>query len=192
VTLVTDARVQMEGENEEQEAGSLIVFVDQWTSTEVPAHEVMERLATNAAAQQYLGEARSSTPNVGAAFGGDPAMGAAMEKAAEEMAKIEGTAVKSTMYLVGVPPGMEFDRELVLNPQKQSAAKKIGGSALRGALGRLGGGQKQEEPAEEAPKQATVFSVTTEIRDAKTASLPDSLFEPPAGYRQIDPMAARD
>jgi hypothetical protein len=191
LTLTTDARVQVEGEDEEQEAGSLIVFIDMWSSTDVPAHGAMERLAQNAAAQQYTGEARGGMQSIGAAFAGDPQMSAAMRKAGEEMEKIEGTAVKSTMYFVGLAPGLAFDRELVLNPQKQSVAKKIGGGALRGALGRLGGGQKQEEPEEEAPTQKTVFSFATEIRDAKATNLPDSLFEPPAGYRQVE-YGARD
>lgn len=186
LTLTTDARVQVEGEAEEQEAGSLIVFIDTWNSTDVPAHEAMQRIAQSAAGQEYLGESRGGMQDIGAAMGGDPQMSAAMRQAGEEMSKIEGTAVKSTMYFVALAPDVKFDRELVLNPQKESAAKKIAGGALRGALGRFGGGNKQEEAEQEAPKQKTMFSFTTEIRDAKTTNLPDSLFEPPAGYRQIE------
>jgi hypothetical protein len=187
LTLTTDARVQVEGETEEQEAGSLIVFIDTWNSTEVPAHEAMQRIAQNAAGKQYMGEARGGMgETMGAAFGGGPEMGAAMEKAGEEMSKIDGTAVKSTMYFVALAPQVQFDRELVLNPQKESAAKKIAGGALRGALGRFGGGNKQEETTEEAPTQKTMFSLATEIRDAKSTDLPASLFEPPAGYRQVE------
>jgi hypothetical protein len=188
ITMTTDATVKVEGEQEEQEAGSLVVFVDMWSSTDVPVYTATQRLQENTAARAYLEDAGNAAQGIGSAFAGDPQMSAALRQAGEEMQKIEGAAVRTTTYVVGVPPTIQFDKDLVLNPKKESAAKRIGGSALRGALGRLGGGQRQQEPAaEEAPQQKTVFSFTSEIRDAKAANLPDSLFEPPSGYRQVEP-----
>jgi hypothetical protein len=184
VTMRTDATVKAEGEQEE-EAGSLVVFIDLWNSTEVPAHTATLRLHQNAAAQQYLGEAGNSTQTIGAAFASDPAMSAALRKAGEEMQKIEGMAVRSTTYLVGVPPGLEFDPDLVLQPKpKESAAKKIGRGLLGGVLG-----SRSEDEEEAAPAQKTGFTFSTELRDVKTDAIPASMFEPPAGYRQVDPMS---
>lgn len=188
ITMQTDATVETEDTQGEEEAGSLIVFVDMWASTDVPVHSAQERLMQHAAAAQYMGEVGNAAQSIGAAFARDPQMSAAMQKAGEEMAKIEGTAVKTTTYLVALAPGKQFNRELILNPQRESVAKKAAGSALRGALGRLGGGrQQQEEPQEEeAPTQKTIMTFISEVRDAKTANLNDSLFEPPANYRQVD------
>lgn len=187
ITMTTDATVEVEGE-EEQAAGSLIVFVDMWASTDVPVHSATARLHENAAAQAYLGEAGNAAQSIGAAFMSDPQMSAALQKAGEEMQKIEGTPVRTTTYLVAVPPDMTFDRNLVLSPpKKESAARRIGGGMLRGALGRAAGQQQQQEEAAEAtPQQKTVMTFISEMRDAKGANLSDSLFEPPAGYRQVE------
>jgi hypothetical protein len=187
ITMKTDATVEAEGQ-EEEEAGSLIVFVDMWASTDVPVHDAHQRLMQHAAASQYMGEAGNAAQSIGAAFASDPQMSAAMQKAGEEMQKIEGTPVKTTTYLIALAPGKELDRELVLNPQRESVAKKAAGGMLRGALGRLGGGrqQQEEQQEEEAPSQKTIMTFISELRDAKAGDLSDSLFEPPAGYRQVD------
>ena len=186
ITMTTDATVETETEGE-QEAGSLIVVVDLWSSTDVPVHDATRRLYESAAGQQYMQEAGNAAQSIGAAFAGDPRMSAALQKAGEEMQKIEGHAVKTTTYLVALAPGKEFDRSLVLEPQqKESAARRIGGGMLRGALGRAGGRQQQEQQEEEAPSQKTVMTFISETRDAKAGNLADSLFEPPAGYRQVE------
>jgi hypothetical protein len=49
--------------------------------------------------------------------------------------------------------------------------------------------QEQKPPAEQS--QGTLAKVTTEIRDVKATSLPASLFEIPAGYREIKIDTAR-
>jgi hypothetical protein len=44
---------------------------------------------------------------------------------------------------------------------------------------------QQEQKAAEQQTQGTLAKVVTEIRDVKSTSLPASLFEVPAGYREV-------
>jgi hypothetical protein len=50
--------------------------------------------------------------------------------------------------------------------------------------------RQAEQPAEEQ-SQATIAKVTSEVRNIRTATLDASLFEVPAGYRQVSPTAGQ-
>jgi hypothetical protein len=114
-------------------------------------------------------------------------MSEAMKKASEEAQKIDGIAVKSTMHLVIVAPEQKFDRALALKGTDgaDGAAEKPKG--LRGMIGRAveSKTQPQEQKAAADQTQGTLAKVTTEIRDVRTTSLPASMFEIPAGYREV-------
>ena len=59
---------------------------------------------------------------------------------------------------------------------------------VSGALGVPRRGEKAAEAVAstgDKPKQTTVMKMTTEIRDVQSTSLAASLFEPPAGYKEI-------
>ena len=114
-------------------------------------------------------------------------MADAMKKAQEEAQKVEGIAVLSTMHLVIVAPKQTFNRALALGEPEGGAApqeKRRGG--LRGMIGKAIESQQPKEPkSEEQATQGTLAKVRTEIRDIRTTSLPDDLFEVPAGYREV-------
>jgi hypothetical protein len=161
-----------------------VVLIDTWNANNGPAYTAVHNFQ-QAMSKELRDQTLSNMKGLGAVFAQNPQFGEAMKKAAAEQQKIDGIAMKSTVYLVAVPATMTFDRALVLKPADSgggSAAKRAMGGFLSGALG----GKAKSEKADQAPaKQATVMTMTTEIRDVQTTSLAASLFDIPAGYREI-------
>lgn len=192
--METDMKFTPEGETKAEDAGKLVFVMDVWNTSSGPAYEAVQAFQ-RAAAKEIAARAFSGAPNLTMAFAQDPKMADAMKKAAEEARKMDGLAVRTTTYLVGVPPGLTFNRELALNPPKGPGAGNVArsavGGALRGALGGLGGRKPQPEPEPAAAgqpaeaKQVTIMKLTTEVRDVQSKSLADALFQVPAGYREV-------
>jgi hypothetical protein len=189
ITLDTDVKVTPQGESDAQDAGKLVVLMDTWNANTGPASDAV-RAWEQAASKEVAAAALGRRGNLGPAMGANPKMGEAMKKASEEAQKIDGIAVLSTMHLVIVAPGKQFDRALAL---KETEGAASGGSekpkGLRGMIGRAieakAGQQQQEQKPQQDQTQGTLAKVRTEIRDVKSTSLPASLFEIPAGYREV-------
>jgi len=195
VTMETNVQVTPQGQTQSEEAGTLVILMDTWNANTGPASDAV-RAWEQAASKEIAAAAfaRRGT-NLGAISAANPGMAEAMKKAQEEAQKVDGIAVLSTMHLVIVAPGKQFDRDLALTGSKGGAApqeQKRGG--LRGMIGKAiesrGQQQQEQKPAEEKT-QGTLAKVTTEIRDVKTTSVPDSMFEIPAGYREVKVETAK-
>jgi hypothetical protein len=183
-TIETDVKVTPEGETKATDAGTLVILVDTWNANGGPAYTAVHNFQ-QAMSKEIRDQTFGNAKGLNAAFAQNPQMGEAMKKAAAEQQKMDGIAMKSTVYLVAVPPSLKFDRDLAIKPQEgggASVAKRAMGGMLSGALR---GKAKDDKPDTSQPKQATVMKMTTEIRDVQTASLDPSLFEAPAGYREI-------
>lgn len=184
VDVQGDARAK--NSDDSQELGRLVLFTDMWNSSQIPAAEALQRFHADAAGAMAAGSGAGLT----AALGQDPRMKPAMARAAAEASKVEGMTVQSTTYFVFVMPGNDFDRALLLSggddKDEESLTQKAASGMLRGALGRFGrkAEPKEEEPAEQ-PAQRVMMSMTEELRDVKTTTLPASLFEVPEGYREV-------
>ena len=189
VTMETDVRVTPQGETQSQAAGKLIILMDTWNANSGPASDAIrawEQAASKEVAAAAFGGRGSPSPAIG---GTNPQMAEAMKKAREEAQKIEGVAVKSTMHLVIVAPDQKFDRALALkgvDPEGGAPAEKPKGG-LRGMIGRAmeSKAQPNKEQTTEQQTQGTLAKVITEIRDVRTTSVPASMFEIPAGYREV-------
>ena len=108
----------------------------------------------------------------------------------EEAQKLDGIAVKSTMHLVFVAPEQAFDRALALKGTDDVASEaEKPKRGLRGMIGRAieAKTQPEQKSTDQQQTQATFATVTTEIRDVKSTSVPASMFEIPAGYREVQP-----
>ena len=194
VTMETDVRVTPQGSSQSEQAGTLVILMDSWNANAGPANDAV-RAWEQAASKEIAAAAFGRRANMGPAMAANPGMAEAIRKANEEAQKMEGIEVLSTMHLVIVAPNQKFDRALALGGSGGSA----GGEQRRG--GRFGnligkalesktGQQKQEQPQAEQT-QGTLAKVTTEIRDVRTTSVPASMFEIPAGYREIKPDTVR-
>lgn len=186
LTMEAEGQYTPEGSDTREVAGSLVVFTDLWSSRSTPALTA-RRTFDSTMAQAYGKAAASLAQGMAGAFASDPKLRAGMEKAAQEAAKIEGLPVRSTTHFVMVPAGKPFDRTAAMAPKpaQQNAAQQSLRGALSGLMGGRGRQAQQASATGDAPTQATFLTVTTEVRNITLESLAASLFEPPAGYRQV-------
>ena len=188
ITMDTDVRVTPQGESQSQAAGKLVILMDTWNANTGPASDAVrawEKAASKEVAAAAFGGSRA---NMGPAMAANPQMGEAMKKAAEEAQKIEGIAVKSTMHLVIVAPEQKFDRALALGEAGGAGGAAEKPRGLRGMIGRAIEQKtqpKEQAKAQEQQNQGTLAKVVTEIRDVRSTSVPASMFELPAGYREV-------
>jgi hypothetical protein len=192
-TIETDMKYTPEGESKSQDAGKIVLLLDNWIANSGPAYTAVHNF-NQAMSKELREQAFSNTTGLNAIAATNPQMGEAMKKAAAEQAKLEGVAMRSTTHLVLVPVGLKFDRNLVVNPAQEgngnNAAKRAFGGMVAGALGVPRRGERAAEAvastsSTDKPKQTTVMKMTTEISNVQTTSLAASLFEPPAGYKEI-------
>ena len=188
VTMETDVEVTPQGETQSQKAGKLVILMDTWNANSGPASDAV-RAWEQAASKEVAAAAFKSRANMGPAFSANPKMAEAIKRANEEAQKVEGIAVKSTMHLVIVAPEEKFDRALALKDTDGGAAAAEKPKGLRGMIGRAIESKTQQEqkaPAQQQQQaQGTLAKVITEIRDVRTTSVPASMFEIPAGYREV-------
>ncbi|MBX6362946.1 MAG: hypothetical protein IRZ00_03675 [Gemmatimonadetes bacterium] len=197
MTLTVETRATPEGKSEKEDAGTLVVLVDTWNSTTVPTRAAQQEFQA-AYAKRVSRDFRGATRMLSAAFAGDPRIAQALEASGKELQKLPGVSVKSTTYVIGVPPGQKFDRKLALGEAgekaeaKESGAKKAGkglfGKLKQAAAAAAAGDeeQRQEQDEKAAPKQGTILTTSTELKEIKAGPVPASLFEVPAEYKKVE------
>ena len=197
LTITIDATAKADT-GQAQDAGTMVFLIDEWRSTASPYPKAMGDFQ-RAYAQKMGQEFSAPMKSLGAVFKQDERVKVGFETAAQEMKKVQGTALRSTTYVVVVPPGMKFDRSLVLadaasadNASNASTAsqppqKKRGG--FGGFMGKLKAAAEAANKPDTAnaapPKQSTLLTVETEVQSVSVGAVPADKFEPPAGYRQI-------
>jgi hypothetical protein len=183
-TVETDVKVTPEGETEAEDAGKLVIFMDVWNTDGGPAHVAVQRFH-EAVAQEVAEQAFGNARGLGAAFASNPRMAEAIERAAAESQKMDGLAVRTTIHMVVVAPGAAFDRSLIVEQPKSGAAEAAKSAAAGALRGMFGARREQPKQEQKEATQGTLFRMLIEVRDVEAKSLPASLFEVPAGYREI-------
>lgn len=193
-------------EDEEDLEGAFVVATELWLTTDssgelAPLFKFEQDAASAMSGhiQDMSASSQSFADGFAAAFSGDPQMREMTERASEEMAKMEGVSLASTMKMVVVPGGVTFNPRAAFGeeePREQVSATRQAGRLARGLVrNRLGRGgndaQEAEEPEERTPRASTLFTVRTEITDVSQASLDGALFETPGDYREA-PLFQRD
>lgn len=198
LTVTMEAEAKPEGEKAEQ-VGSLIFLFDQWMSKDAPQIAAVQDFQKAYAAK--MGQTfRPPMEALKSAFAANPQIKAGFEASAKELQKVQGIALRSVAYVAGVPAGMTFDRQLVLNDASvqatADAAKKDekpkGG--FRGLLGAIktaaeDANKQGDKNAQQPPKQGTLLSVTDQVKTISTGAVPPGAFDVPAGYREVKPTA---
>ncbi len=194
--------VEIEGEARSEAGdstieGSLFVLSELWLSKDFPGHEA-EQAFHQAWAEQVMQEFEApaeSARDMETVYAQDPRLREGIERMAEELKELQGTALKTVAHFVAVPEGVEFDREAVLRDADRSLAEDVGAAAARGAvegarrrLGGLFGGRNRDSEDEPELKQAVVMRVKTQVLDVDLATLPPDLFRPPADYTERQPQ----
>ena len=188
LTMEAEAEAVPEGQTEKEEAGTLVVLTDMWTSRDIPVLQARSAFE-DPSARQVAEAGAAITEGFAAAFADDPRLKVAFEQSMSEARKIEGMAVRTVTSFVSVAPGVAFDRAQVIAPRAAgpNLAQQAGRAAMGGLMGRLGRRAAPADPAAAAePTQATILSVTSEIRNVKAGAVDPSMFEVPAGYRPAE------
>lgn len=196
ISIEADAIDTTKANAQPEQAGTLVLLLDQWRSQNAPQFAAMQEFQR--AYAEKAGEVfRPQTDALKSAFNFDPRIKEGFAVAAKEMAKMSGVVMRQTIYAAVVPPGMNFDRQLVLNDaaaapdtaKKEDAPKKGRFGGLMGAIksaaeqankNASSGGDKSTSQ----PKQATLLSMTEQVTSV-TPGTPADVFQPPQGYRAI-------
>lgn len=170
-----------------EEAGSMAILVEIWSSRDFPGHDAFMEAQKAMAGGAGAGMAK--------AFATDPAMAEAVQRIAEQMKEMEGVPVRTVTSMVMVPPGATLDREAILADSDKPLASAGGaggiGDAARQALGGILGRRRQQPPPEEAeaPTGPSVFMrITQVVEDIRVGPIPEDRFQVPAGYQEAAPV----
>lgn len=180
-----------------EEVGSLVLLLDQWISKDAPQAAAMvefQRAYAKKAGKVF----KDQVQGVQSIFAADPRLKGGLEAATIEMGKLQGTPLRTVMYFTLVPAGSAFDRAAALTDGKAATPddKPKGGGGLGGMFGRLKAAAQEagkgdaNKPAG-PPKQATLATVTDEVRSITAGAVAAELFAPPVGYREVKPPQGR-
>ncbi|MCG6988069.1 MAG: hypothetical protein LJF06_07800 [Gemmatimonadetes bacterium] len=171
--------------------GNLTLFEDLWTTKDMPAvAKVEHEFEHNLSAKWGSTVSSTDLASLGKVMG-DPRVSAALKKASENGTELQDTPLRTVLYLVTVPEGQKFDPELALSEGKPAQKKKSGGFGgfLKAAMSKATDqGRQQDQQAQQTPPHQTTFmKSTSEVTRFKVGSIPASVFQPPAGYTEVQP-----
>jgi hypothetical protein len=197
LTITMEAEATPEGGQTEQ-VGSIVLLLDQWISKDAPQSAAMAEFQR--AYAQKAGQAfKAQTQALQTAFStADPRLKGGMDAAATEMAKIQGTPLRSMMYFTLVPPNLQFDRNLALNDvsgapkdDKAKSEDKPKSGGFGGFIGKVKAAAEEanknsdNKKSSEPPKQTTLATSKDEVISIAAGPVSADLFAPPAGYREV-------
>jgi hypothetical protein len=206
MTISMEARRAEAAEPSSEEAvpeGTLVIASDLWMSSDLQGYDEYETFHLRFAETfggSMLGEKemQSMAGALQQAFASDPRIREGLEKAQTEAANLEGVEVRNVTHVVLVAAGETFDpalafqsAEQVEEEEEERPARGLGRFARRLAQQASGlANEPEEEAAAEAATQGTLLTVTTEMRDYSTASVPASIFDLPGDYAEV-PFGSR-
>ncbi len=174
-------------------SGSMDMVNDLWLSSEVTGAAEMRAFGEKLAAKIGMG--------LGSRMGAMSAMlqqqgGAdALKEFQENAAKLDGVPVLTVIRMGPAGSANSMMAQAGRMPEEkaedQNDEKPSVGSVLRGmgGLGGFGRGrQKQEQPKQQGQPASANMLMEMAMRsyDFSTAAIPDSQFQPPAGYKQVE------
>jgi len=200
ISIEADAIDTTKANAQPEQAGTLVLLLDQWRSSSAPQLAAMQEFQ-RAYAEKTSEVFRPQVEGLKSAFNFDPRIKEGFAVAAKEMAKMSGVVMRQTIYAAVVPPGMNFDRTLVLNDgatpdtaKKEDAPKKgrFGGlmGAIKSAAEQANKNASNKSDSKAEAKQTTLLSVSEQVTNV-TSGTPAGVFQPPAGYQAIQSRIPR-
>ena len=177
-------QVQLDVSGTDKETGEtgeagIHVISDLWMTDELAGYETMQQFNQRMGEQfgeSIRGVSSSDFITMMAQMGQDPRLGESVQKASDEVAKVPGMPVRSTIYLVLAPTGAEIDVEKAMQPAEEGEGGLEGLMKLAESMDESGSGEVQE--------QVTLLSITTQVADLQPNS--DVSFEIPEDYTPAD------
>lgn len=170
-----------------EDGGGLVITTDMWMAPKIPAMQEQAAFFQRYMKKLFGNDTETMARDFAQAMAMYPQMQAAMERMKKEGAKLDGTAVLTTMRI-----------ETVMSPEQAKAKAESGdkpkmGLPLPGGLGGMFGKKKKTEeapkeglpaaPAETPKNRATFMTSTTELLEVQ-ASASAADVEIPAGFKQ--------
>lgn len=183
-------KIEMQGtDNKTGQTGGMVVATDLWIAPIVQGYTEMRDFYKKMAAELNW------TPG-GNMFMSRPDVAKGMAQAQKEIASLDGTPVYQTMTMgpQGMQPASGAAPAAEQQPPQQQQSER---PSIAGALGgHFGLGRKKSQPAQQEqqqPKsgQGTLLEMTTEYSNFSSAAADPSLFEIPAGFKEVKPDARR-
>ncbi len=170
-------------ESAEPDGGTMVIFSILYMTDEIDL-SVMEQF--NSAFAEALGDAVYTTGQAKLSMEAmldDPEMQEAFAGAAEASDQLgDRVAVYTKTYMVGVPAGSEFDRELAMGEKKKEGGG-FGGFMRKAASAANPAGEPEAEDEEAPAEQQTSFEFENEYRDFEHKNPKDDKFEVPSRYK---------
>ena len=178
-----------------------VVLMDMWVSSDERLEEAMRTLFEESRGMFSRSSNVGAGMTAGPMFGQDAGLQSGMARMVEELQKLDGMPLRTTLRYVAVPMDQDFDRDGALEQTSESfmaqviqeEAEESARRSVRGRLGRLGRAisRNRPEPEPEEPPvpgmvngQTTFMTITTEVKDIEVGALEDFLFEVPEGYEE--------
>ena len=197
LTMTLDATDKTSGQT-----GSLAITNDMYLAPDIPGYDEVREFYKRYA--QKMGTVMSGAINAQTmALMQQPAAGKGMADMAEEMSKLKGIPVLQIMRMGttadGTPLPAASEAPIPAGPPPPSAgdvAKQSASSALMNSIpfGGFGKKKKQDDPppaansgASAQPTAAVLVESNTQMASFSQASVDASQFNPPAGYKQVEP-----
>jgi len=185
--LVLETRFKPKGASADTlPSGAMFAVTDMWLADDIPEMEPAHAFQKRAAeVMQSNMESMNLAAVLNKLLDSYPQAGAAMDRTKEEMAKVDGFPMATTMHLVTVPSDMDLDLELALGEKKEEKKK---GGGFGGFLKKMAKtqGMPAGDEEEAAPEQKTLLSVYSTTSDISDKSHDASYFDPPAGYKEVE------
>ncbi|HZP02297.1 MAG TPA: hypothetical protein VFD30_18580 [Terriglobia bacterium] len=205
VKVKLEMLMQSEDAKQQSQSMAMIVNSDMWLAPSVPGYEEVQQFQTRMAKElDWL---------PGAVFRGDPKMSEAMLEMRKHAAEMKGMPLLqvASIGMGGMPAAQQNPAEAkpaetqtsAPQTQKPSAIpSEVLAKGLGGVFGGFGRKKKQQPPqeadqgtaTEPAPSGSTggsLMDMTTEVTSISNDPLSASLFEPPAGYAEVQGDAER-
>lgn len=170
------------------ESGGLVLTTDMWMAAGAPSMQEAFEFDLKYAQKLYGPTVMSgaSAKDMAMVLAMYPGVQAAMEKAAKEGAKVDGTAILTEMKVEAVPAGTANTQAAALaKPEAEPEAEQKKGrfGRLMGGLKKMSEAAKQNEGEQKPAQRAIVMTTTVEMLKL-TPTVTADVVEIPAGFKE--------
>ena len=168
------------------DAGGMVMTTDMWLATNVPSTDDIANFDMKYAEKLYGPSvmAGASAQDMAMAMAMYPQIKPALEKAAKEGTKVEGTAILTEMKMEAVPPGTaNQSAEALPAPEAQPEQKKGRFGSMMGGLKKMAEAANKQGSAEQKPQRSIVMTTSVEMLKL-TPDVTADVVAIPAGFKE--------
>ena len=168
------------------DAGGMVMTTDMWLATNVPSTDDIAEFDLKYA-QKLYGQsvmAGASAQDMAMAMAMYPQIKPALDKAAAEGTKVEGTAILTEMKMEAVPPGTANQPSAASPAPAQPEQKKGRFGGLMGGLKKMAEAANEQNSGAEKPAQRSIIMTTSVEMLKLTPDVTADVVAIPAGFKE--------